>query len=163
MRSLSQRCDISNTPAPKPDVPAHSQSETVHLLRHYEAHHPRAGDPNYHLFEQAKARIKAAGLWKCVIDNEDCSGEPTLHHSAVEFAYANSVDISRLNRLLGLHLTDASFAKWIEGVGNLEVLCAAHHLPGQRFAIHSIPAADWDIVRAHKAGMVPVEVVKGSD
>ena len=143
----------------RPITPAHDQSETIHLTRHYEAHHPRKGDPNYHLFEEAKARLKRQGLWKCVIGNEDCKGEITCHHSAIEFAYQNSVDVQRLDKLLGLHLTDASFAKWIEGVGNLEVLCAQHHLPGQRFAIHSIPAADWDIVRAHKVGLVPVEVV----
>lgn len=140
-------------------VPAHDSTETIHLRRHYEAHHPREGDPNYHLFEEAKARIKAAGKWHCVIDNEDCGGEVTLHHSHVEFAYANSIDVDKLNELLGLHLTDDEFAQWIEEPGNLEVLCSQHHLPGQRFAIHSIPAADWDIVRAHKDGTVPVEVI----
>lgn len=150
---------LRRTKPPLPDVPAHDQSETIHLRRHYEAHHPRKGDPNYHLFEEAKARIKAAGLWKCAIGNEDCAGEITMHHSHVEFAYGPSVDVNRLNKLLGLHLNDASFARWIEQPGNLEVLCANHHLPGHRFAIHSIPAADWDIVRVHKQGEVPVEVV----
>ncbi len=133
--------------------------QTIHLRRHYEAHHPRSSDPNYRLFEQAKARLKAQGLWKCVIGNADCAGEITLHHSVVEFAYQNSIELPALDKLLGLDLNDDEFAKWIEGVGNLEVLCAQHHLPGQRFAIHDIPAADWDIVRAHKAGTVPVEVV----
>lgn len=150
---------ISRAAAPAPLVPAHDQAQTVHLLRHYEPHHARKGDPNYHLFEEAKARLKAAGKWHCVIGNEDCGGETTLHHSHAEFAYGPSVDVDRLNELLGLHLTDDEFARWIEEPGNLEVLCANHHLPGHRFAIHDIPAADWDIVRVHKKGLVPVEVV----
>ncbi len=145
--------------APAPDVPAHDQLETIKLRRHYEAHPARDGDPNYHLFEEAKARLKKQGLWKCVIANEDCGGEITLHHSYVEFAYAPMIDIDRLNALLGLHLDDATFAQWIEQEGDLEVLCANHHLPGHRFAIHDVPYADWTVVRTHKVGLVPVEVV----
>ena len=140
------------------DVPAHDQRQVIHLLRHYEPHHPRQGDPNYHLFEEAKTRLKRQGLWKCIIANEDCGGETTLHHSIVEFAYGPMVDLDRLNALLGLHLDDASFQLFIEEVGNLEVLCANHHLPGNKVPIHDIPAADWDIVRAHKPGMNPVQV-----
>lgn len=140
-------------------VPAHDQAETIHLKRHYEAHHTRQGDPEYHLFEAAKKRLKEQGLWKCVIGNADCSGEISLHHSDVEFSYSPSVDLNALNRALGLHLSDADFAKWIEEPGNLEPLCMVHHLPGQRFAVHSIPYADWTIVRTHKVGTVPVEVV----
>ena len=138
------------------DTPAHDQRQVIHLLRHYEPHHPRQGDPYYHLFEQAKARLKRMGLWKCVINNEDCGGETTLHHSHIEFAYGPMVDLQRLNKLLGLHLDDEQYLKFIEEPSNLEVLCRNHHLPGGTVPIHEIPAADWDIVRVHKVGMAPV-------
>jgi hypothetical protein len=141
-----------------PDTPAHSASETIHLKRWYPDHAPRQEDPNYHLFEQTKARLKAQGLWKCVIATEDCAGPCSLHHSHFEFAYANEVDVDKANELLGLHLSDDEFAKWIEQEGNLEVLCFQHHMGD--FAIHRIPAADWDIVRTHKTGETPIQVVK---
>ena len=140
------------------DVPAHEQTETIHLRRHYTPHHSRRGDPDYPLFEKAKRRLKKLGLWHCIIGNEDCKGYPTLHHSLIEFAYGPSVDLDRINTLLGLHLDATSFKVFIEQPGNLEVLCQQHHLPGQRFAVHDIPHADWTIVRVHKAGLVPVEV-----
>jgi hypothetical protein len=138
------------------DVPAHEASETIHLDRFYPDHAPRAEDPNYHLFEQAKARLKRQGLWKCVVATEDCAGPISLHHSHFEFAYANAIDVDKVNELLGLHLDDASFQEFIEGPGNLEPLCFAHHMG--LLAIHRIPTADWDTVRAHKAGLHPVQV-----
>lgn len=141
-------------------TPAHDQTETIHLLRHYEAHHPRSEDPNYHLFEEAKARMKRLGLWHCVIANSDCSGETQCHHDDIEFAYQNSIDVQALAKLLGLHLDDDSFAKFIEGPGNLEPLCLTHHMG--RLAVHHIPAADWTTVRTRKDGLVPVEVVTQS-
>ncbi len=143
-------------------VPAHDQAETIHLQRHYEPHHARQGDPEWPLFQKAKRRIKKLGLWKCIIDNEDCKGYPTLHHALIEFSYEPEVDLDRLNQLLGMHLDDAAFHRYVVDPGQLEVLCQNHHLPGWRFAAHSIPHADWTIVRVHRAGLVPVEVVRGA-
>lgn len=140
-------------------TPAHTQDQRIHLRRQYEAHIVRADDPYKDLFDQCKARLKAQGLWHCVINNADCKGVPTLHHDEIEFAYANSTDIPKLNKLLGLDLTDEDFSKFIDQPGNLEVLCVNHHLPEGDIPIHLIPSADWTIVRVHKAGTVPVIVV----
>lgn len=140
---------------PDDTVPAHDQSETIRLLRHYPEHGPRSGDPHYHLFEQTKSRLKQQGLWKCVIDTADCDGPISLHHSHFEFAYINDIAIPQAQALFGLHLTDEEFAQWIEGPGNLEPLCFKHHMGS--LAIHLIPTADWDIVRAHKPGTTPIE------
>ena len=140
-----------------PDVPAHDQYETIYFHRHYEAHHQRKGDPYYHLFEEAKARLKKLGLWKCVIATADCNGQIQCHHDLIEFAYQNSIDLDMINKLLGLHLDDEGFRKFIEGPGNLEPLCLAHHQG--RVAIHKIPAADWTTVRVHKDALIPIEVM----
>jgi hypothetical protein len=107
------------------DVPAHTQTGTIHLLRHYPEHEPRAGDPNYPAFEHVRARLKAQGLLRCAVGNEDCSGGIQLHHSHVEFAYLNAVDVIALDYALGLDLTDQDLAAWIESPGNLEPLCLA--------------------------------------
>jgi hypothetical protein len=139
---------------------AHDQHQRISLIRHYPDHQPRADDPNYHLFDQAKARIKRQGLWRCALDDADCDGQLELHHSHVEFAYANLIDIPRLDQALGLHLTDdTDFQAWIESPGNLEVLCKQHHTGV--LGIHLIPTADWDTVRVHKTGADPIRVDRG--
>jgi hypothetical protein len=57
-------------------TPAHDQKLTLHIIAHIPEHAPRESDPHYHLFEQAKARIKKAGLWRCIIDDDYCGGGP---------------------------------------------------------------------------------------
>jgi hypothetical protein len=141
------------------DVPAHEQDETIHLRRQYPTHEIRADDPYKELFEQTRARLKRQGLYRCIINNGDCKGEPTIHHDEVEFAYANSVDIPELDKLLGLTLNDDDFQKFVDEPGNLEVLCVNHHLPQGDVPIHLIPAADWTIIRVHKGATAPVVVV----
>lgn len=163
--------DDTGTTFPQPPEPAHAlglgplgtaahqQHQTIRLTRTYPEHDPRTDDPNYHLFEQAKARIKAQGLWQCAINNADCAGQLQLHHAYIEFAYQNSVDIGALDAHLGLHLDDATFAAWVEGPANLEVLCQGHHTGV--LGAHLIPVADWEIVRVHLSGVKPVVVDQG--
>src|SRR5581483_4532313 len=109
------------------DVPAHDQRETVRLLIHTPAHEPRQSDPHFPLFEAAKRRIKAAGLWHCAV--KPCRYEAggtalELHHSAIEFSLQGGVDLAKFNTAYGLHLADAeAFAAYIESEGALEVLC----------------------------------------
>ena len=143
-------------------TPAHDQSEVIHLLRHYEAHHTRAGDPYYKYFTATKRKLKAAGLYKCAIaatEPQDCGGILTLHHAGIEYATQNSIDLDKLNQLLGLKMTPEQFKVYVESPGNLEVLCTDHHLQGHPFSVHQIPHGDWEAVRTHAAGMIPVEVV----
>lgn len=130
---------------------AHDQRLTLHLVTHVPEHAPRAEDPHYHLFEQAKARIKRQGLWKCAIEDDLCGGGLDLHHSHIEFSQANAADPAKVEKLLGLHFADdEAFQSWIESPGNLEVLCKNHHV--SHFGIHVIPYALWEALRFHKAG-----------
>jgi hypothetical protein len=106
---------------------AHEQRSTIHILAHVPEHAPREDDPHYHLFMQAKARIKRQGLWKCALNDDLCGGQLELHHSHVEFSQVNAVDPAKLEQAFGLHFeNDEAFQQWVEGPGNLEVLC----LPG---------------------------------
>ncbi len=132
----------------------HDQMLTVHILTHVPEHSPREDDPHYHLFEQAKARLKRQGMWKCIIDDDLCDGDPELHHTHVEFSQINQVDEKKIMQALGLHFeTDEDFQKWAESPGNLEVLCANHHRA--HYGIHVIPGPLWEALRFHKTGTGP--------
>jgi len=133
---------------------AHSQKLSLHLITNVPEHSPRESDPHYHLFNQAKERIKRQGLWKCIVADDLCSGEPELHHSNIEFSQIESTDPSKIEQAFGLHFAnDEDFQEWIESPGNLEVLCVAHHRT--RFGIHDIPAPLWDALRFRKVGSLP--------
>jgi len=130
---------------------AHDQAMTLHVLSHIPDHAPREDDPHYHLFELAKARLKRQGLWKCVINDELCDGDPELHHTYIEFSQINHVDPGRVEEALGLHFkNDEEFQVWAESPGNLEVLCVAHHRA--HYGIHMIPGPLWEALRFHRKG-----------
>lgn len=135
-------------------VPAHEQAMTLHVVASVPSHEPREGDPYYRLFEQAKARLKRQGLWKCVLDDHYCAGVPELHHSHLEFSQVNASDFHKVNQALGLHLEDDDeFAAWCEGPDNLEVLCTNHHRT--HLGVHMIPGPLWQPMRYRKAGVEP--------
>lgn len=138
---------------------AHDQMMTLHLKQHVEEHEPRESDPHYHLFEQAKARLKRQGLWKCIIDDELCDGVPELHHSWAEFSEINAMDRDKVAKALGLHFdSDEDFQQWAETPGNLEVLCSAHHRT--HYGIHVLPEPLWLAVRFKKDGVpAPAEFI----
>ena len=134
-----------------PVTAAHDQMMTIHVETHVPDHQPREDDPHYHLFEQAKARLKRQGLWKCIIGDELCGGEPELHHTYIEFSQINEVDPKKLQEALGLHFdSDEDFQKWAESPGNLEVLCANHHRT--HYGIHVIPGPLWEALRFRMVG-----------
>lgn len=136
------------------DVPAHDQRLTLHILAHVPAHEPREDDPHYRLFEQAKARLKRQGLWKCVIDDTMCSGEVELHHSVVEYSEINAVDPDKIAKAFGLHFDDdEDFQAWINSPGNLEPLCATHHRT--HLGVHVLPGPFWEPLRYLRGGAQP--------
>lgn len=137
--------------AEAPVTAAHDQMMTIHVETHVPDHAPREDDPHYHLFEQAKARLKRQGLWKCIIADELCGGEPELHHTYIEFSQINEVDPKKVQEALGLHFdNDEEFQVWAESPGNLEVLCANHHRT--HYGIHVIPGPLWEALRFRMVG-----------
>lgn len=133
---------------------AHDQALTLHLMTHVPEHEPRTTDPHYHLFVQAKARLRRQGLLKCVIGDDYCQGPIELHHSHIEFSQTGGVDLGKVNRQLGLHLdSDEAFQEWVESPGNLEPLCAVHHRT--HYGIHVIPGPLWEPLRYRRAGVLP--------
>ena len=142
---------------------AHDQMQALHILSHVPEHSPREEDPHYHLFELAKARLKRQGLWKCVIGDDLCGGQPELHHTHIEHSQINHTDPHKLEVALGLHFeSDEDFQRWAESPGNLEVLCTNHHRT--HYGVHVVPAALWESNRWRRAGTDPVaEFVTAKD
>ena len=148
---------------PHDPVAAHDQAMTLHILSHIPDHAPRTDDPHYHLFEQAKARLKRQGLFKCIINDDLCDGVPELHHTFIEFSQINEVDPTKVQQALGLHFeNDEDFQAWAESPGNLEVLCVAHHRA--HYGIHVIPGPLWEALRFRKTGTeAPAEFIAAKD
>lgn len=142
---------------------AHDQPLTLHIVTHVPEHEPREDDPHYHLFEQAKARMKRQGLWKCVINDRYCGGNVELHHSHLEFSQIHAVDPAKVAEHLGLHFTDDDdFQRWCESPGNLEPLCAVHHRT--HLGVHVLPGPLWEPLRYLAAdAKPPAEFVAAKD
>jgi len=146
-----------------PVTAEHDQMMTIHVETHVPEHAPREDDPHYHLFEQAKARLKRQGLWKCIIADDLCGGEAELHHTYIEFSQINEVDPKKVQESLGLHFeSDEEFQVWAESPGNLEVLCANHHRT--HYGIHVIPGPLWEALRFRMVGTeAPAEFVTADE
>lgn len=133
-------------------VPAHQQRETIHLICSYPEHETREHDPYYHLFNQARKRMKEMGLLKCVVCGKEDHIE--LHHSRIEFSLQAGVDLQKFNEYYGLHLhNEDEFRQYIEGPGNLEALCQdCHRGPS---GIHVLPQPFWEAKRVWRADLQP--------
>lgn len=135
-------------------TPAHQQAMTLHVVASIPEHDPREGDPAYHLFNDAKRRLKRQGLWRCIFNDSYCAGQPELHHEWLEFSQINASDPAKVSAALGLHLSDdRDFQAWAESPGNLEVLCVNHHRTA--LGVHVLPGPLWNANRFRKAGVEP--------
>ena len=131
-----------------PETPAHDGKITHRYLIHYPEHEPRESDPHYKDFHEYRRKTKANA--KCAIgqhrnDYSECIGELSLHHSHIEFALTNGVDLSWLEiDYPGVSDPDTVGA-WVESGANLMWLCTAHHLgPG---GIHCASSADFEAAK----------------
>lgn len=138
-------------------TPAHDQQQTIHGVVHYPEHTARIADKYQSEFDAAKTRLKALGLYKCVVcgvgeGEPGWDGQPAsieLHHSHVEFSMENTIDLVKANEAFGQHFaSDDDFAKWVDSPDNLEPLCVYHHRGAE--GIHVVPGTLWDILRLVK-------------
>ena len=140
---------------------AHQQEVVIRLIERWPAHEPRKDDPNYHLFQAAKRRLKRQGLLRCVVESDYHYGQIELHHSRVEFAHINDIDLGKFNHAYGLNLTDEQFQEYVEQEGNLEPLCTLHHR-GQE-GVHSLPEPEWNVLRTSKDPRRVIEALSNNE
>jgi hypothetical protein len=143
------------------DVPAHNKNVDIRFIEAYPAHPTRATDPHYAAFTAAKKRMKAQGLYKCNVSSNYHWGILEAHHDKLEFSHINQTDLAKFDELYGLNMTDEEFQAFVEGPGNLEVLCQLHHV-GQE-GVHSLPTPLWNALRVAKDGENIVSVISNND
>lgn len=150
------------------DVPAHDMSIVHHYVVHYPDHEPRASDPHYLDFETyrqahvANARcafaVSASLAGDLPAQRQDSApnrligpGEHRagcdvtypleLHHSHVEFALQNAVDLVLLEKDYPGISNPNQIGAWVESGANLIFYCRWHHR-GTGGA-HSAAASDF--------------------
>ena len=143
------------------EVKAHTKNVTIRFIESYPEHPTRATDPHYAAFSAAKRRMKALGLYKCAVKSNYHWGILEAHHEKLEYSHINQTDIKKFDELYGLTLDDKQFVDFIEGPGNLEVLCQLHHV-GQE-GVHSLTQPLWNALRVAKDGENIVSVISNND
>lgn len=115
-----------------PLTDAHDQPVTHHYVIHYPEHFPRSRDPHYKDFEAYHRAHRATA--KCAMGEHrndfsecDMTRPMELHHSHIEFAVQNGVDLAWLERdYPGVSNADEVGA-WVESGANFIWYCAFHH------------------------------------
>lgn len=129
-------------------VPAHTQKVTHSYLLRYPAHEPRTADPFYKDFAAYRRRtVKTA---QCSIglhrnDFTECAGGLELHHSHIEFATMNSIDMAWLERDYPGVSDPNQVGAWVESAKNLMWLCERHHRGDD--GVHLLTASDWEAIK----------------
>jgi len=128
-------------------VPAHDQKITHHYTVRYPDHTPRASDPHYAAFNAFKKRTKSQAVCyvgarfndfsMCVLDKP-----LEVHHTIIEFAIQNSVDLKALEIDFPEIQTKEELDAFVESDKNFVWYCQFHHR-GHGGA-HTASAADFE-------------------
>lgn len=133
------------------EVAAHKQHVTRSYWVAYPEHGPRESDPHYKDFHAFKENRRAAGTYHCDWAVEHRNGDFSecdltmpleAHHSHIEWALLNEVDLSLLEaQYPGVSDADQVGA-WVESASNLELLCVNHHR--RHMGKHGASYADFE-------------------
>jgi len=129
-------------------TPEHDQAETKHYTVHYPEHPERKSDPHYKDFNAFRRRTQKTA--KCSVgehrnDYSECAGGLELHHSKVEFALQNGINLAWLERdFPGISDPD-SVGAWVESAENLMWLCEFHHRG--HGGVHVASSSDFEAER----------------
>jgi hypothetical protein len=137
---------VDGTPDRSDDRMIHEHRQKISRTYYiaYPAHAPRTSDVHYKDFEHYRRKTHATA--KCAVgehrnDFSECSGELELHHSHVEFALQNGVDLAWLEvDYPGISDPD-SVGAWVESAANLTWLCLRHHRSD--LGVHVLSSSDW--------------------
>jgi hypothetical protein len=136
-------------------VPAHIQKVTHTYFIDYPDHEERADDPHYKDFHHWREATKSTA--KCVVgqhrdDYSECYPPPEhwpigleVHHSVIEFAVQNGIDLAWLERDFPGVSDPNSIGAWVESPVNLEWRCVFHHRGVG--GVHTLTASDYEGVK----------------
>lgn len=126
-------------------TPAHNQKVTHSYVVRYPEHPERTSDPHYRDFSHYRRKTHATA--KCAAgehrnDFSECGGQLELHHSRVEFALQNGIDLAWLEvDYPGISDPD-SVGAWVESAANLTWLCLKHHRGD--LGVHVLTSSDYE-------------------
>lgn len=144
-------------------VPAHDQQVTHRYMLHYPEHPARTDDPHYVDFDHYHRTHRAAA--RCLLGSrlgyDTCRTaqagpavpDPAtgvqpgleLHHSHVEFALQNAVDLALLEADYPGISDRSQLGAWVETEANFAWYCAWHHRGAA--GVHTLSASDWEAER----------------
>lgn len=129
---------------------AHKQAITHHYTVVYPDHAPRESDPHYVDFEAYRRKTQATAVCAFAVATGvstecDTTHPLELHHSHVEFALQNGIDLAVLERDYPGISDPANVGAWVESAANLEWLCLRHHRG--HAGKHSAAFADYEAQR----------------
>jgi hypothetical protein len=134
------------------DVPAHDQPVLHRYALHYPDHEPRVKDPHYKDFHHWREQHKADAKCQFGVDRggdfSECDPGPDqwpdgleVHHSEIEFALQNEVDLGLLERKYPGVSNPDEVGEWVESGDNLMWLCGFHHRG--HAGVHVASASDF--------------------
>lgn len=129
-------------------IPAHDQNITHRYTIHYPAHPARKSDIHYKDFNAYRRRTQKTA--KCAIgehrnDYTECAGGLELHHSHIEFALQNGIDLAWLETDYPGISDPGKVGAWVESAINLTWLCLEHHRGAH--GIHLLSSSDFEAQR----------------
>jgi len=131
-------------------VDAHLQNISHQYTMHYPEHDARTDDPNYRDFEAFRKKTHATA--QCAIgahrnDFSECSLDQPLelHHSHIEFALQNGVDLKWLESDYPGVSDPLTVGAWVESADNLVWLCEHHHRGAG--GVHTASSSDYEAAR----------------
>lgn len=145
-------------------VPAHEQHVTHSYIVLYPDHPERRDDPHYkdfhHFRESTKATAQCAigahrnDFSECYPPQEHWPIGLEVHHSKIEFALQNGIDLSWLEVDFPGVSDPNSVGAWVESAVNLEWLCVFHHrgIGGK----HTLTVSDGEAIKYVRGLVGPI-------
>ena len=122
----------------------------------YPPHPPRKASAEYKRVHHRLVVEMDEPCWICGV-RHSTGGAMETHHDELEWAAANGVDLAKIiadfPAIDALPGTDehAKLRAWLDGEGNMLVLCALHHR-GLLAGIHSVTYPAWKLQRWQGSG-----------
>ena len=111
----------------------------------YPPHEKRHASATYRKTHHYLVNVLDAPCWVCGI-RQSTGGVMETHHSHFEWASQNGLDLKKVTADWPQITNREELAKWVDGEGNMLVLCAAHHR-GKQTGIHMISYPAWLLQR----------------
>jgi hypothetical protein len=131
----------------------------------YPAHEPRQASGEYRRVHHHLVVELDEECWICGVRHSDVLQMPAAeqrhwqletHHSEIEWAAANGVDLALVMRDFPALQDREALRSWLDSEGNMLVLCATHHR-GSRTGIHSISYPAWKLQRWQGQGFTFID------